>query len=162
MSSLNLKNLEEAWPGQQQCSPSSTWRVEVALDWVGTMGLSPSKFRCCSHALITVTVAFTMYGASWLLCHELISMLRLNSFGFIYCGVFYCDVAIDNQCGSRNSPNLSPNQSESRRNTSAFIRPGFLVDASSPLQGLESLTHLNTYTGRCACTKRHLKKKSQN
>ena len=27
-------------------------------------------------------------------------------------------------CGSRNSPNQSPHQSESRRNRSAFIRPG--------------------------------------
>ena len=31
--------------------------------------------------------------------------------------------AVDDCCGSCNSPNLSPNQSECRRNRSAFIRP---------------------------------------
>ena len=35
--------------------------------------------------------------------------------------------AVDDRCGSRNSPKASPHQSESRRNRSAFIRCRFYI-----------------------------------
>ena len=55
---------------------------------------------------------------------------------YVYCGVLYygrrsrpiAAAAVDDRCGSRNSPNLSPNQSECRRNMSAFIRPGIITN----------------------------------